>query len=349
MGFIKRFVKNSAEKSKSKLADSNQKITNKTVEDFRQGVIEKGKKFKYPIQYEKHKVVINTTVVIIVSFVLAIVLSWWGLYQVNSSNAVLFKITQFLPLPVGKVDGQPILYCDYLAQYRSSLHYYNTKEEMPEDEESRVALQKSFQQQAFDNATTIALARKIATEKNIVVTKDEKQIDLDAKLSFGNSKMSLDALDNIMQENYGFDRGEYKTVFIDNPLLVRKVSFAIDDESKTLSNEIRNQLLSDGSNFEVVARQYADKVDLLDSGVVKHSTSDGVIVEAALQLMPGQIAGPIKSTNTDGYYFIKLVSKDDNTLRYQSILVRLTEFNDYLDQLRRSNKIENYLNVDFAK
>ena len=54
------------------------KITNGTIEERRKEVLDKGKKFKYPVQYSKHKLVINT---IIISFIVAVIGVAFGWFQ----------------------------------------------------------------------------------------------------------------------------------------------------------------------------------------------------------------------------------------------------------------------------
>lgn len=341
-------------KRNKKLVESDRRITNDTISDFRQGVIEKGKKFKYPIQYEQHKVVINASVVALLTLVILIALTWWGLYKTNSNNLVLFKLTQLLPLSVGEIDSSPISYGDYFAQYRSSLHYYQTKEGLPEDKDSLEELKKQFRNQAFQNAATIAFAKKLAPKTDVSVSKEDIEQDIDSKLSHGGNKLSREAYDEIMMDNYGLNRTEYENLFVKNPLLVRRVSFAVDDEASRLSDEITAKIISDGSNFQAIADEYSTgsntgRITVSDSGAVKHTNSDGGQTKAALALSLNHVAGPIISTDASGYYFVKLVSKDDLTLRYQSILVPLREFNKRLEAIKRDkNGYKSYANIDIS-
>lgn len=334
-------------KKSKKLVDSDQRITNETLDDFRQGVIEKGRKFKYPIQYERHKVVINASIVALLALIILVVLTWWGLYRSNANNLVLFKLTQVLPIPAGVIDDEVINYGDYLAQYRSSLHYYQTKENLPDDEDSLEELKRQFRNQAFLNAATVSFAKKIATRDDIVVTDQERRDDIDSKLSHGGSRLSQESYDEIMMENYGLNRIEYERLFVENPLLVRKVMFAIDESARLLSEELAAKIASDGSNFEALAEEYGDgRIITSDSGLVKHTNSDGGRSRAALSLELNQVSGPIVSTDSSGYYFVKLISKDDLTLRYHSILVPLEEFSEQLEDVKRDGRIKTYVNID---
>ena len=341
-------IKTLFKKRRSGSADkeTNQRITTKTVEEVRRDVLDKGKKFKYPVQYEKHKVVINAIVVSVIGLIIAIVVAWWSLYRANSDSLVLFKLTQVLPLSVGQIDGEPIKFSDYLAQYRSSTHYYQAKEDSLTDQDSINRLKQQFRKQAFDNATYVALANKLARQHDITISKEEFEEDLNSKLSFDGSKMSQDALDSIMRDNYGLDRGEYQKVFIHNPLLIRKVSFAIDEDAKQLANTIKDELSLDGSNFQDVAEKHQANIILTESELVKHANNDGGRAPVALGLSVGQVAGPIESTSADGYYFIKLLAKDDSTVSYQTILVSLSKFGKLVTELSESGGLKVYAKLD---
>lgn len=341
---MKDSIKNVFKSSKEKL-DSEQRITNAKVEQFRKGVIKKGKKFKYPIQYEKHRIIINASIVALLGAVIATAVAWWGLYKLNSDSSVLFKLTQIIPLSVGEVDGQEILFSDYLAQYRSSMHY-QSKQSTVRTEDSVLQLQKEYRQRAFENATAVALARKIALEQGIAVTTEELEADLQAKLSFDNSKLSLETFDGIMLENYGLSRQEYQNLFINNPLLVRKVSFAVDTEAKDLAEKLKAELTSE--NFQSLVADYGEKVVFTESDAVRHNNNDGGRSKTALTLSPGQISDVFASSGSEGYYFVKLLSKNDSTLRYQSILVPLKEFNKRLADLRENDKVTCFANIDLT-
>ena len=330
-------------KKNKRLVESDQRITNETLDDFRQGVIEKGRKFKYPIQYERHKVVINAGVVALLTLVVVVVITWWGLYRANANNLVLFKLTQVFPLSIGKIDGAAISYGDYMAQYRSSMHYYQTKEGLPTEENSLEELRNQFRKQAFDNAAMVAFAKKIAADTGVTISADERWQDIDTKLSYGGGRLSEEAYDEIMLDNYGLNRTEYQRLFVDNPLIVRKVSFAVDTNAQRLADEVSQKIALDGSNFQTIIDEYSDgRLIWFDSGLVKHGNSDGGRALAALQLDLGQVAGPIISTDASGYYFVKLVSKDDAMLRYQSLLVPLTEFSRRLEEVRSNGGVVGY-------
>lgn len=97
------------------------KTEREKVEERREEVLAQGRKFKYPMQYAKHKVIINTIVVALVAIVLMVIAGWALLYKVQDTSDMIYRLTQVVPVPVAKVAGQDVRYSDYLMIYRSNL------------------------------------------------------------------------------------------------------------------------------------------------------------------------------------------------------------------------------------
>lgn len=103
------------------------RITNDTVAEHREKVLAGGKKFKYPLQYARHKLVINTIILSIVAIVLACVAAWWTLYPNQNTSEFMYRVTRIVPVPVGNVNGEQIRYSDYLMKFRSAEYYLREK------------------------------------------------------------------------------------------------------------------------------------------------------------------------------------------------------------------------------
>ena len=63
------------------------------VEQRREEVLAQGRKFKYPMQYAKHKLIINTVVVAVIAIVLMVVAGWAMLYKVQDTGNMVYRIT----------------------------------------------------------------------------------------------------------------------------------------------------------------------------------------------------------------------------------------------------------------
>lgn len=332
---------------KKNVSNKKAKITNKTIAQHRDEIIASGKKFKYPLQYERHKLVIHTTAIVGFVSILAFGLLLFGLYKAQTTDLVTYKISRFIPLPVAKVDKSYALYSDYLAQYRSSVHYYSTKENAKASDEEFKSVSAEFKNQSMENAIKLAYARQIADEYDIKVTDSEVANELESRLKYDRGTMSLSAFNYVVNEYYGLNPTEYKKVLIYNPLLLRKVSVAIDNVAKDNAYAVYAKTKTE-SDLSKVAEGYRESgVEFMDSGSVNVQNGDGGNSKKALGLKIGEISEPYISESLDGYYIMKLISKNDESVNYQLIKIPFLEFNRRVARLKADKKIEYY--IDIAK
>ena len=120
-------------KRKEKTEELPSRITNETVAEHREKILAGGRRFKYPIQYARHRLVAIAIVLAVVAFAATGLLSWWQLYINQSNNALLYRATQVVPVPVASVDGQAVRYSDYLMYYNSSVHFLKKSKQMSLD------------------------------------------------------------------------------------------------------------------------------------------------------------------------------------------------------------------------
>ncbi len=63
------------------------KTEREKVEERREEVLAHGRKFKYPLQYAKHRLMINTVIVALVALILMVVAGWAMLFNDLSGDA----------------------------------------------------------------------------------------------------------------------------------------------------------------------------------------------------------------------------------------------------------------------
>ncbi|HET6622669.1 MAG TPA: hypothetical protein VFG56_01915, partial [Candidatus Saccharimonadales bacterium] len=99
-----------------------ERITNDTVSKHRERILAGGRRFKYPIQYAKHKLIINSIIITVVALIVMALLIWHQLYVAQNTSKFIYRVTQLIPLPVASVDGQPVRYSDYLRDLRADIY-----------------------------------------------------------------------------------------------------------------------------------------------------------------------------------------------------------------------------------
>jgi len=88
------------------------KTEKEKVEERREEVLAAGRKFKYPLQWTRHRIVINTILIALVVFAMIFIGGWLALYRIGMTDQLLFNITKVLPVPVASVDGENVRFSD---------------------------------------------------------------------------------------------------------------------------------------------------------------------------------------------------------------------------------------------
>ena len=321
------------------------KITNTTLEEQRKEILNKGKKFKYPVQYSKNRLVGNALIIALVILITGSGLLWYQLYQAQNTGEFIYRFTTVIPFPVANVDGENALYRDYLMEYRANMQIANAKKDEIESANNVKALSVLNKNKAMKNAIANAYAQKKAREMGISVS--EKEIDeaFDAQRKTQNTELTESALYKIAADNYGLSPSEYRRMFIELPLLRRKVTAEID-KNATTRDEVVKYLNDNSNDFSKAAEQFGDKIEYNKPGKVRKTNIDGGRSKVASQLNVGEVSKPFISNAGDGYYIVKLIEKNDNEISYESIKIKFTEFNSQLEKLEKEGKVKKYIKVD---
>ncbi len=327
-----------------------ERITNETVAQHREKILAGGRKFKYPVQYAQHRLVINTIIISLLALVVLVGVSWWQLYSVQNTGSFFYRITQLVQLPVASVDKRPVAYSDYLMQYRSSIHWLESNSRtglfnINSEDGKREATY--YKRQSLDRAIENAYAQKIAEKINLSIS--DKEIDdfiaNALKASSTTTKPSEEAYKAVLSESLGVSTEEYRLI-VKQALLKQKVSFAVDTDAKKkiLSAQAA---LKKRVPFEDVVVTYSDdtfaKTSKGDVGFVPRNNQDEGLVAAAAELKIGVTSDIIKSL--DGYYIVKLVDIKEDQVRYSRIKVKLNTFNQQLTDLKKAGKVKEFISL----
>lgn len=342
---MKKLLKKVKLNRKSAEPESPQRITNETVAEHRERILAGGRKFKYPVQYSRHKLVINSILIVVAALLIFTLIGWWQLYSVQNTSKFMYRVTQLIPVPVASVDGAFVRYSDYLKRYRSSIHFLqkNNSINIRTDEGKRQA--EYHKRRELDASVKDAYVKKIAGQNNISVSNEEVDRFINAELDA--KKVSLDAYERTILNNfYDWSLDEYKSV-VKSELLRRKLSFEIDTVARDKAARVKQAAAT--GDFAEVAKAESDDVNTKAAGgvvgsvPVSNQDANGVI-KAALALEPGQVSSLIEGA--DGYYIVKLTSKDAVNVQYSVIKIALTELDRRFEEAKSQGKISEFIKVD---
>lgn len=321
------------------------RITNETVAEHRERILAGGRRFKYPMQYARHRLVFNTIIITVAALLLIVLVGWWQLYLAQNTSTFFYRVTRVIPLPVASVDGEQVRYGDYLMYYNSSAHYLQRSEQLnPQSEDGKRQLDY-IKRKSMDNVIADAYAVKRARELGITINNDRVNQVVDEDRNTVNGRISQETYDASSLNVLGWSPDEYRQD-VRSKLIRQEVSYAIDEAAKQKQAQVAALVAQPEADFDKIAAELADaNITAGISGLVPHTNRDGGLSAAAVKLERGQVSSVIKTTTGDGYYFVKLLEKSDTQINYAFIRILLTEFNAQLAALKKENKVSEYITV----
>lgn len=327
------------------------RITNETVAEHRERILAGGRKFKYPIQYARHRLVINALLVTFVSLVLLIALGWWQLYVMQNSSTFLYRVTRIVPVPVAVVNGEQVRFSDYLVQYRGSEYYLNKYGEIKFNTADGKRQLDYIKRESMNKAISDAYARQIARTKGISVSSKDIDAVIDQQRNTANGRISQETYDASSLMIYGWSPSDYRLA-VGHSILRARVAFAVDTNASKQAQQAGDIISKQPDiDFAKVAEQMATsaggKVIAGQSGLVNNvSTFGGLQVSEVAKLEKGKASGVIKSGTDDGYYFVRLLDKNDTQVNFAYLHIPLTKFNNDLAELKKNGKITEYIKIE---
>ena len=325
------------------------RITNETVAQHRELILAGGRRFKYPVQYARHRLVINAVLISVGALIIALIIGWWQLYSVQNTSEFMYRITKVIPVPVASVDGQNVLYSDYLMKYLSSVHYLEQKEQVSLKTDDGKRQVEYIKKQSMQDAIADAYAVKLAKKMNISVSDSELEGFIKEQRQSSDGEISEQTYNAVILDYYNWTPKEYRQV-TKAKLLRQKVTYALDKVALNAINSADNKLKIDSATdlktlATDISNSYSVKAKYGSSGWVPKTNQDGGLTTEANKLSKLGLSSVVKSTTGDGYYIVRLLDKNDTQVSYEYIQIPLTAFSDSLNAVTKDNKIIKYISI----
>lgn len=321
------------------------KTEREKVAERREEVLAQGRKFKYPMQYAKHKLIINTILVAIAAIILMVVAGWFMLYKIQDTGDMIYRVTQVIPVPVAEVDGEKVRYSDYLMIYRSNLETSEQQGGQLGTGDDADIVREGYKQAAMLAAVTYTYALKLGKEMGITVTNEEVDQAFDEHRKVGGIERSEESFLKILSDNFGMSKSEYRRMLYLNLMKV-KVAQAVDKTATETATEVERLLSEKNGDFLEVAAELGERVQYEETGaLIDNMNVDGGRSTKAMTLEAGQISEKFLSNNGDGYYYVKLNEKTDSQVNYASIKIAFTEFDLMILKLYEDDMVKEYIEL----
>lgn len=337
--------------AKQEASDRLPRITNETVAEHREEVLSGARKYIYPLQHSKHKIVIVTTTLFILAFLSFTTYCVVSLYKLQNTSTFLYRVTQVVPFPVARSGTKFVSYESYLFELRHYMHYYETQQKIGFDTESGKQQLDDYKRRSLDKVINDSIIKQIASERGITVTDQE----IDAQIASARNQNRLGGssrvFEDVIKEYYGWTLGDFKRS-IKASLLEQKVTASLDEEAKAKLDAVQAEL-NNGKPFADVAKQYSDdeatKAAGGDFGTIdKANTAASPQTTDVLFAQPvGAVSQPIVISYDTGYAYevVKTNEVTGDKAKGAHIIVRLKDINVFLNDRKDKQPARRYIRL----
>ena len=325
------------------------RITDETIARHREEVLSGARRFVYPLKHSKHKIAIISTVIVVLIFLVFTVYSWFLLYRQQSIGDFAYRISQIIPFPAAKVDGDYMRFEEYLFELRHNVYFLTNQENVDFTTEEGRARLEVLKRQAMDRAINKVIIRKLAKERDLLVQPQEIEEQIDLIRSQGGVGEDSQTLEDTLKDFYGWRLNDLKRVIKDQ-ILKQKLVPLLDEKTKQRAQQVLEDI-KNGEPFEQAAKKFSQdeftKNNGGELGFIFRSNTDipPQLVERAFSLAEGEVA-PELVESLFGYHIVKTIKyRSDDEALIAHILFKFDDIDKKIDKIKQSIDVKEYINL----
>lgn len=324
------------------------RITSDTVATHRDEVLASARKYIYPLQHSKHRIVLISTALFITFLVSFFTYTVLALYKFQNTSKFVYRVTQVVPFPVARSGSTFVAYENYLFELRHYMHYYTTQQKLDFKSESGQQQLADYKKKALDKVVNDALVKQLAKKHGVSVSGEE----VDAAITVLRNQNRLGGSDkvfeDVLREFWDWSTNDFKRS-LKQTLLSQKVVSALDSGAHDRAKAALDQLKS-GADFTALAKQVSEDQETKegggDFGFLIGKTSTEVpyqLVEALFRLKAGEHSEIIDVGY--GLEIVKVLEVNGEKVRAAHIRFNFQDLNIYLNELKDQQKVRLYLKI----
>lgn len=323
------------------------RITNETIAVHREEVLRGARKYIYPLQHSKRRIVMLSSWILAATVAVYLAYTIVALYRLDQYNTFLYRTTQVVPFPVARIKDNFVDYENYLFQLRHYVHYYQTQLGRNFAGSDRQQLVQ-FRKQALNGVIDDAYVKMLAKQNNVSVS-DKDVNDRIAEVRAQNRLGSNNKVfANVLHDYWGWSVDDFKRS-LKQEILSEKVVAKLDVSDMARANDALVQAKK-GADFGQLASKVSDdptaKTNAGDYGFAITPSNPNVppqVVNALLKLQPGQISDVINTGST--LEIVKVIKVDNSGIIAKHIVFNLKDISAYINPLRKKNPPHIYVKV----
>ena len=325
------------------------KITTETIGGHREEVLSGARRYIYPLQHSKHRIVVITTIIIIFTLLAFLAYSAAALYRLYHYNTFLYRITQVAPFPIARTGGTYVNYENYLFELRHYIHYYENKQQNKFGGQQQIL---TFRKQALEDVISNAYVKILADKNKVKVTDKE----IDSQIAAVRNQNRLGSNDkvfaDVLQDYWGWSITDFKRS-LKEQMLATKVAAKLDTATAVKAEGFLKHAKS-GTDFGQLAKEASDASDKEnggDYGFGITKTNPNVppeVIDQLFKLQPGEVSDIILASRTDvsrpnTLEIVKVNQSDGTTVNAQHISFNLKDISIYIDELKKTQPVKTYV------
>lgn len=346
---LKKLVaKSPIKKKEPEVNEAAPRITNETVAEHREEVLGTARKYIYPLQHSKHKIVMMSAGLFIVATVAFFSYTILAFYKFQSNSTFLYRVTQVIPFPIARAGKRFVAYENYLFELRHYIHYYENQLEYNFSEPNNAPQLTDFKHRALDKVVNDAYVKQLAKQHGISVS--EKEIDNEIAVVRNQNRLgnNEDVFEDVLRDYWGWSVNDFRRS-LRQELLAQKVAAALDKDTTHRAESALAEIRG-GAKFEDVASKYSDDDRTKEKGgeipgLISRTDRDFSAETTAnlFKLKKGQVSGIVNTGYT--LEILKYLDSEGDRIKASHIVFRFKDVSEYTKVLKDTDGARIYISL----
>ncbi len=349
---MKKMIQKIKDKRKPKdieeVAAQAPRITNETVAEHREEVLNSARKYIYPLQHSKHKIVVTTITLFVVAVVGFFSFTLVSLYKLKSHSSFIYGVTRVLPFPVARAGSSFVSYENYLFELRHYIHYYQNQQKLDFNTESGRQQLAEFKKRALEKVVNDAYVKQLAKQYKVSVSSKEVDVEIQTVRAQNRLGESDKVFEDVLREYWGWSVQDFERS-LRQQLLAQKLLPKLDPSVLTKARAAKAEL-STGADFAATAKKYSEDPASKDTGgeypqpIDKTNREINAQVSTALfKLQNGQVSDVIEAGYT--VEIVKNIETQGDRIRAAHIAFNYQDISAYLNDYKDKHKTRLYIGL----
>lgn len=347
---IQQLKTNRQQKKLAKADASVPRITNDNVAEHREDVLSGARKYIYPLQHSKHRVVLLSTSLFLATIMIFSIFSVLMLYRFQTTSAFMYQVSRVVPFPIARTGSTFVAYEDYLFELDHYIHYYENQQQLSFDSEAGQAQLASYKERTINKVINDAYVKILAEEAGLSV--DQTEIDEQIRIAREQNRLgsSDEIFEDVLREYWDWSVGDFRRS-LGTELLAQKVIRANDTEAEQKATEALARITA-GEDFTAIAAEYSGDLSTKDVGgefgLVNRSNRNvsQQTVDTLFKLGEGQVSGLVTVPYGTGYALaiIKNLGEQGDQRKGAHIIFPLKSLDEVLNDRKEQQPYRLYMN-----